>query len=188
MNSTTIGVANANFVTPQLAVGGDLDMHNITLETQQVADLVDGGITHILDVRHECSDESVWQHVPHLTYRWEGIHDAGQRVPVAWFDTVVSWALHVLEDPDAKLLTHCHMGINRGPSAGCHHARSRLGPGRCPGRHPQRSAHRVRRVRRGRTALASLEDRGQSRGESTRLRPGGAVAQRQRPRHREGHP
>jgi dual specificity phosphatase 3 len=118
MNHTTIGVANANFVTPQLAVGGDLDMHSATLATRQAVDLVDGGITHILDVRHECSDESVWQHVPHLTYRWEGIHDAGQRVPVAWFDTVVCWALHVLDDPDAKLLTHCHMGINRGPSAG----------------------------------------------------------------------
>jgi dual specificity phosphatase 3 len=118
MNSTTIGVANATFVTPRLAVGGDLDMHSATLATQQVVDLVDGGITHILDVRHECSDESVWQDVPHLTYRWEGIHDAGQQVPVAWFDTMVCWALELLEDPDAKLLTHCHMGINRGPSAG----------------------------------------------------------------------
>jgi dual specificity phosphatase 3 len=118
MNYTTIGVANANFVTPRLAVGGDLDMHSATLATQQAVDLVDGGITHILDVRHECSDESVWQHVPHVTYRWEGIHDAGQRVPVAWFEAMVTWALHVLEDPDATLLTHCHMGINRGPSAG----------------------------------------------------------------------
>lgn len=110
--------ANATFVTPFLAVGGDLDMYSGELAKRQAVDLSTKGISHILDVRQECSDELVWDQVPGMTYRWNGIDDAGQRVPVEWFEGIVTWALKALEDPDARLLTHCHMGINRGPSAG----------------------------------------------------------------------
>jgi hypothetical protein len=28
-----------------------------------------------------------------MTYRWDGIDDAGQRVPVEWFEGIVTWAL-----------------------------------------------------------------------------------------------
>jgi len=50
----TIGVANANFVTDFLAVGGDLDMFDDRLAIRQASDLlVIGRITHILDVRQE---------------------------------------------------------------------------------------------------------------------------------------
>lgn len=117
-NPATLSVANADFVTGQLAVGGDLDLRDDAGAIAQVLDLWDAGITHVLDVRLECSDELVWGDVPDVEYRWDGIDDAGQRVPAAWFDRIVDWALGVLEDPTAKLLTHCHMGVNRGPSAG----------------------------------------------------------------------
>ena len=43
--------------------------------------------------------------------------DAGQQVPGVWFDVGVGWALEAL-DQGGTVLTHCHMGINRGPSLG----------------------------------------------------------------------
>jgi dual specificity phosphatase 3 len=116
--SRQIGVANAHFVTDRLAVGGDLDYDDALALRQAVDLVVVGRISHILDVRIEASDELFWAHARGVTYCWDGIDDAGQRVPVAWFDRIVSWALAALEDPDARLLAHCHMGVNRGPSAG----------------------------------------------------------------------
>jgi len=116
---TTIGVANANFVTDFLAVGGDLDMFDGGLAIRQAIDLLRvGRITHILDVRQECDDEGFWAGVPGLTYHWDGIDDAGQRVPAEWFDRITVWARVALLAPSTRILTHCHMGINRGPSTG----------------------------------------------------------------------
>ncbi len=110
-------LANAHFVTARVAVGGDLDP-DPARAVDQMADLTRrGGVTHVLDVRVEADDEQLWAEAG-IGYRWDGIDDAGQKVPVAWFDGVVAWALEVLEDPDHRLLAHCHMGINRGPSAG----------------------------------------------------------------------
>ena len=115
----SLTVANASFVTDRIAVGGDLDMYDDHLAEAQVDELIAAGITHVLDVRQEWNDQAIWAAVPGATYRWDGIDDAGQRVPAAWFDGIVTWALAVLTgNPEAKLLTHCHMGINRGPSAG----------------------------------------------------------------------
>ncbi len=112
----TFTLVNAHFVTDFLAVGGDL-----AFDTQYAADqaveLVDAGVTHVLDVRHEASDADLWSYVPEVNYRWDGIDDAGQRVPAAWFDGIVEWALAAIAD-GGVILTHCHMGINRGPSAG----------------------------------------------------------------------
>ncbi|MBA2696217.1 MAG: dual specificity protein phosphatase family protein [Actinobacteria bacterium] len=80
-------------------------------------ELVDAGITHVLDVRHECDDVELWSYVPEMTYRWDGIDDAGQKVPGSWFEAVTSWAEQAIAG-GGVVLTHCHMGINRGPSAG----------------------------------------------------------------------
>jgi dual specificity phosphatase 3 len=53
-----------------------------------------------------------------LRYFHLGVDDAGQRMPDAWFDTGTDLILHRLEDPQARVLVHCHMGVNRGPSLG----------------------------------------------------------------------
>lgn len=37
-------------------------------------------------------------------------------MPDAWFDRGVAFALDALAQPGTKVLSHCHMGINRGPS------------------------------------------------------------------------
>ena len=114
----TLTAANAHFVTDRLAVGGDLDLYDAELVVSQVLELRAAGITHVLDVRQEWDDAMIWADVPGVVYRWDGIDDAGQRIPGSWFDGITAWALEALRDPDAKLLTHCHMGVNRGPSAG----------------------------------------------------------------------
>lgn len=110
-------VANADFVTDRLAVGGDLD-HDAALAVEQIQDLRAAGVTHVLDVRQESNDYRIWAQLRDVSYLHAGIDDAGQRVPAVWFEEIVTWALNALEDPDAIVLTHCHMGINRGPSAG----------------------------------------------------------------------
>lgn len=108
--------ADLDFVTERLAIGGDLDPFEPKAR-RQVREIVDLGITHVLDVRLEWTDHDVWETVPGVSYRWDGIDDAGQQVPAEWFDRIVTWALGALQDPDARVLAHCHMGINRGPSA-----------------------------------------------------------------------
>lgn len=115
--SPTLGVANAHLVTDFLAVGGDLD-YDDDVAVAQTVDLIEAGVTHVLDVRMEANDTGWWAEIPMVEYLNAGIDDAGQRVPTWWFEEIVSWALSALEDPGSLVLTHCHMGINRGPSAG----------------------------------------------------------------------
>jgi len=56
-------------------------------------------------------------HAPHLGYLWNGQDDVGQTMPDAWFFAGVEFALQAMaNNPNAQVLSHCHMGINRGPS------------------------------------------------------------------------
>ena len=112
--------ANLDFVTPQLAVGGDLSSIDDALAGQQFAEIVELGITHIVDVRLEWSDlDTFAERAPDIGYLHHGMDDAGQAVPAEWFERAVSWIeAAYAQDPDAVVLTHCHMGINRGPSLG----------------------------------------------------------------------
>lgn len=120
MNTTTLPnleLANAHFVTDYLAVGGDLDQNSEHAARRQALELSEAGITHVLDVRFE-TKEDLWDEFSEVTYTWDGIDDAGQLIDWAWFDEVADWARAALRVPGARLLTHCHMGINRGPSTG----------------------------------------------------------------------
>jgi len=75
------------------------------------------GITHILDSRLEWSDEElVAEHAPDLVYGWVATDDDGATQPDEWFDAGLAFSADALGEPDAVLLVHCHMGINRGPS------------------------------------------------------------------------
>ena len=113
-------LANLHFVTSQLAVGGDLSSEDEGLSRLQLAEISELGITHVVDTRFEWSDEqAVAEHASHVQYLHHGMDDAGQQVPHEWFEQAVSWIEAAYEqDPDAVVLTHCHMGINRGPSLG----------------------------------------------------------------------
>ena len=114
----TFREANASFVTPYLAVGGDLDTLRHDVAVGQLNELSSAGITHVIDVRVEWSDEEwVREQKAGVEYLHLGIDDAGQRVPDVWFDEGVGFALEAI-DAGGVVLTHCHMGINRGPSMG----------------------------------------------------------------------
>jgi protein-tyrosine phosphatase len=110
--------ANASFVTPQLLVGGDLDTRSSVVAARQLIELLSVGVTHIVDVRIEWSDEE-WVRglVPELAYLHHGMDDIGQRVPPDWFETGVGWVRDAMQ-AGGVVLAHCHMGINRGPSLG----------------------------------------------------------------------
>jgi hypothetical protein len=111
--------ANASFVTERLLVGGDLDLYDDAKAVRQLVELVvDGGVTHVIDCRLEADDTDFYAELSDVTYLHHGMDDAGQRVPAEWFDVAVTFALDALNQPGTKVLTHCHMGINRGPSLG----------------------------------------------------------------------
>lgn len=111
-------IVDAQFVTGQLAVGADLDTDNPSRAQAQLDELAHTGITHIVDVRIEWNDELfVRSHAPAIQYLHHGVDDAGQRIPGTWFERLTTWSLAALDEPDAKLYVHCHMGVNRGPSA-----------------------------------------------------------------------
>lgn len=54
---------------------------------------------------------------PGIGYHWLGVDDAGQRMPDDWFEVGTSIVRDAIES-GGTVLTHCHMGINRGPSMG----------------------------------------------------------------------
>lgn len=112
-----LATARAGFVTDRLLVGGDLDSIDPDLARAQLAELVDRGVTHILDTRLEWSDEQyVAEHAPGIAYRHLGVDDNGDTPPDSWFDDATHWLDDVLARPGTRALVHCHMGVNRSPS------------------------------------------------------------------------
>lgn len=114
----TLEVANAHFVTDRLLVGGDLDVFDAELAGRQLAELVDVGVTHVVDCRFELDDSGRWAGVPAVSYRRFPVDDAGQRIPPAWFEQAAGHVLEAMSSEGSVVLTHCHMGVNRGPSLG----------------------------------------------------------------------
>ena len=105
-------------VTDWLYLCGDLPP-NPDLAAEQLEMWRAAGITDIVDVREEWSDaELVADLAPEIRYHHLGTHDNGGTQSPRWFAEGLD-ALHAaLQDPYAKVLVHCHMGINRGPSMG----------------------------------------------------------------------
>lgn len=103
-------------VTPWLVISGDLSQRRASAEVQ-VREWVEFGITDVVDVRGEWSDqEFLADHAPHIRYHHLGTHDDGTTQSDEWFRHGVSILHDALAHPDAKVLVHCHMGVNRGPS------------------------------------------------------------------------
>lgn len=108
--------ANLGWVTADLAVGGDLDVDDKAM-IQQLREILDAGITHVMDLRSEANDADIWGRLD-IAYRWLGTDDAeGHVVDPEIFDAGVRFARRAVRE-GGKVLAHCHMGINRGPSMG----------------------------------------------------------------------
>ena len=109
-------MTNLDFITPNLATGGDLPANRADA-LRVLAEWRALGITHVVDNRFEWSvQDLVAEHFPEIQYLYLGVDDAGQQMPDEWFDLGTEWVRGALRDPEAKVLVHCHMGINRGPS------------------------------------------------------------------------
>lgn len=105
------------WATPSLAVSGDLP-GKATEARSMLATWVASGVTDIVDLRIEDSHEQfVGTHAPHVKYHWLGVDDEGDRRSDEWFEAIAEVAAEILSDPTRKLVVHCHMGANRGPSA-----------------------------------------------------------------------
>jgi hypothetical protein len=117
MSTTTpTHMANISFVTDRLATGGDLH-EDEEIAVDQLVDLIEQGISHIVDCRMEFTDEDfVVDIADWIEYLHLGVDDHGRGMPDAWYDQGTAWVAEALEDPDAIVLVHCHMGVNRGPS------------------------------------------------------------------------
>ena len=103
-------------LTDGIIISGDLS-EDPDQAVQQLDRWDQAGITHVLDTRLEWSDEElVAEHAPDIVYGWIGTDDDGNAQPDEWFDAGLAFSADALSSPDAVLLVHCHMGINRGPS------------------------------------------------------------------------
>jgi hypothetical protein len=103
------------------------------------------------DCRIEWNDRDLVTAVkPHMGYVWLGVYDDGGQMPDSWFDTGTRQILTRLA-AYGTVLTHCHMGINRGPSMG-YAAMLALGWDPVEGLDRIRC---IRRVRRERTRLVA---------------------------------
>ena len=109
-------MANITRLTEILWTGGDLP-EDEEVAADHIGDWRDAGIGTVIDCRFEWSDEDLVRAIaPEIHYVQVGIDDAGQRIPPAWFDEVLA-AASTAADDGGGVLVHCHMGINRGPSA-----------------------------------------------------------------------
>ena len=113
-----LDVADAAFVTEQLLVGGDLDTRDHRLAATQLRELLDAGLTHVVDARVEWSDEE-WVRQLRPARRLPAPRHGRRRAagPRCLVRPRGGWALEAIAE-GGVVLTHCHMGINRGPSLG----------------------------------------------------------------------
>ncbi len=124
------------WITPWLAVSGDLDTTDAHRCVNQIIAWENAGITDILDVRYERNDEPVIKQVNSPMNYWHvPTDDAGNGQSHEWFvdgiaamtgvfNTAHSWLGVRASDgwspgeasPTRRVMVHCHMGVNRGPS------------------------------------------------------------------------
>ena len=103
-------------VAQGILVSGDLH-HDETIASRQLDGWQAAGVTRIVDCRGEWTDANrVAEHAPQITYTHVGTHDEGGSQESAGFDAGVGAITDALDDPTARVLVHCHMGINRAPS------------------------------------------------------------------------
>ena len=103
-------MADFDFVNKRLATGAGLN--NI----DDAKDIVDAGITHIVDVTDGGDDTPLFLQFPSVHVLWNPTADDGQTKSPSWFGTSLSFALPALVAPGNKVYAHCSAGVNRGPS------------------------------------------------------------------------
>jgi dual specificity phosphatase 3 len=104
-------------VTDRVYISGDLDTFRPERGAAQLQEWLELGVTDIIDVRNEWNDATyVAKLAPAVRYHHFGTDDLDNGQPAEWFAKGVSAALEALQDPQRRVMVHCHMGVNRGPS------------------------------------------------------------------------
>ena len=114
-----------NSVNDWLLVGGDLDLaHDLTGQdfATTVAQLRGEGVTHVLDLRSEWEDKAEWVQggLAPENYCHAPIKDSWRHTPAeSWHEAVENFVSYFWMNSAEgdRLYVHCHMGINRAPSA-----------------------------------------------------------------------
>jgi len=101
-----------DFVTPRLATGGGL------WDELDARAVVDAGITHVVTVARELEDDVRRLFDGQVVHLANGTIDGADSDAARWFGRSIEFSLRALDsDPAAKVLLHCSVGINRGPSS-----------------------------------------------------------------------
>jgi protein-tyrosine phosphatase len=101
-------VVDYQFVTERLAVGGSIG----TIENMR--ELAQAGITHVVNMQHEFDDHSITDGT-FVQVLWNACEDDFLPKPSELFWKGVLFTLEALVDPGAKVLFHCAAGVHRSP-------------------------------------------------------------------------
>jgi len=106
------------WVSEILAVSGDLPSNRVQA-LEQLRQWEEAGITDVFDMRGEADDTEFIHQNSAITSHWFGVDDNGGKRDDSWFEELRDEAYAVLNDISQRrrILVHCHMGVNRGPSA-----------------------------------------------------------------------
>ncbi len=105
-------VADIDWLTPDLAVGGDLS-HDPDEAAAQARWLERQGITTIIGCRGEYSDaELVRAAAPSIDYYHLPTGDHGGEMDIEWWESGIT----IDKMKKGPVFVRCHMGVNRGPS------------------------------------------------------------------------
>lgn len=107
-------LSSAAHNTGDLFVGGGLSYDEDEL-VEQLTEILDAGITHVVDMRRETDDAELWAELG-IEYLHLGTDDAdGHHIPADLFAQARDFADECAAER-GTLLVHCRMGINRAPS------------------------------------------------------------------------
>jgi atypical dual specificity phosphatase len=96
------------WVTGRVAVGGGI------WTAENMAEVAQAGITHIIDMQIEFDDTALAR--PHgIDVLWNATDDDFQPKPPALLERGVDFASQALDREDTKLFIHCAAGVHRAP-------------------------------------------------------------------------
>lgn len=97
------------WVTDRIAVGGGI------WNDENMRELVDHGVTHIIDMQIEFDDRPLAEPYP-VKVLFNPTDDDFMPKPPQLFQAGVDFALEALEEADTKVYIHCAAGVHRAPT------------------------------------------------------------------------
>ena len=96
------------WVTDRIALGGGI------WNGKYMAELVEEGITHVIDMQIEFDDTPLGE-LYNVRVLWNPTDDDFLPKPPELLERGVEFALEALKDPAARLYIHCAAGVHRAP-------------------------------------------------------------------------